>query len=79
MLDVLSLCSVLSERETEVLSLRLAELKYREIAAELGISSSSVNTLLCRALRKLQRVSNVDLSVVTADRVDEKTIRETLQ
>ncbi len=55
--DVRSWFSVLTEREREVIFLRLAEMKYREIAAELGISSSSVNTLLARALRKLQRAT----------------------
>jgi DNA-directed RNA polymerase specialized sigma24 family protein len=30
-------------------------MKYREIADQLGISMNSVNTLLARALRKLQK------------------------
>ena len=34
--------------------LRLASLKYREIAAELGIATRAVSTLLARALSKLQ-------------------------
>jgi DNA-directed RNA polymerase specialized sigma24 family protein len=37
-----------------VLLLRLEALKYREIAEQLGISMNSVNTLLARALRKLE-------------------------
>jgi RNA polymerase sigma-70 factor (ECF subfamily) len=49
--------SHLSRREEEVLLLRLEGLKYREIAEELGITPSSVNTLLCRALKKLQIVT----------------------
>jgi RNA polymerase sigma-19 factor, ECF subfamily len=52
--DVRNLLSVLSPREEEVLLLRLEALKYREIAEQLGISINSVNTLLARALRKLQ-------------------------
>jgi RNA polymerase sigma factor (sigma-70 family) len=52
--DILTLLSVLSPREEEVLLLRLEAMKYREIADQLGISMNSVNTLLARALRKLQ-------------------------
>ena len=46
---------LLSAREQEVLLLRLDSMKYREIAAALGISINSVNTLLARALTKLQK------------------------
>jgi RNA polymerase sigma-70 factor (ECF subfamily) len=52
--DIRSLLSTLSAREEEVLLLRLEAMKYREIAEQLGISVNSVNTLLSRALRKLQ-------------------------
>ena len=52
--EIRSILSVLSPREEEVLLLRLEALKYREIADQLGISINSVNTLLARALRKLQ-------------------------
>ena len=52
--DIRSLLSMLSAREEEVLLLRLEAMKYREIAEQLGISVNSVNTLLSRALRKLQ-------------------------
>lgn len=45
----------LSVREEEVLMLRLQSMKYREIADALGISINSVNTLLARALEKIQR------------------------
>ena len=38
-----------------MLLLRPESLKYREIADQLGISMNSVNTLLARALRKLQQ------------------------
>jgi RNA polymerase sigma-70 factor, ECF subfamily len=44
----------LTPREQEVLLLRLESMKYREIAEALGISINSVNTLLARALTKLQ-------------------------
>lgn len=57
MLDIRRLLSVLTPREEEVLLLRLEALKYREIADQLGISVNSVNTLLARALRKLQQVA----------------------
>lgn len=52
--DLRRLLSLLSPREEEVLLLRLEALKYREIADQLGISMNTVNTLLARALRKLQ-------------------------
>lgn len=52
--EVRGLLSVLTPREEEVLLLRLEALKYREIADQLSISMNSVNTLLARALRKLQ-------------------------
>jgi len=52
-----NLLSVLSPREEEVLLLRLEALKYREIAERLGITTNSVNTLLARALRKLQEAT----------------------
>jgi RNA polymerase sigma factor (sigma-70 family) len=53
--DIRNFLSVLSPREEEVLLLRLEALKYREIAEQLGISMNSVNSLLARALRKLQQ------------------------
>ena len=53
--DIRNLLSVLSPREEEVLLLRLEAMKYREIAEQLGIGVNSVNTLLARALRKLQQ------------------------
>jgi RNA polymerase sigma-70 factor (ECF subfamily) len=55
--DIRHLLWVLSPREEEVLLLRLEALKYREIADQLGISMNSVNTLLARALRKLQQAA----------------------
>lgn len=47
---------VLSEREEEVLLLRLEAMKCREIARALGISINSVNTYLARAIEKLHGV-----------------------
>jgi RNA polymerase sigma factor (sigma-70 family) len=53
--DVQHLLRALSPREQEVLLLRLEAMKYREIADRLGISMTSVNTLLARALQKLNK------------------------
>lgn len=44
----------LTRREEEVVLLRLESMTYREIGSRLGITSSSVNTLLARALGKLR-------------------------
>ncbi len=52
--DFIRMLSVLSPREEAVILLRLESLKYREIAERLGIASSTVNTLLARALEKLE-------------------------
>jgi RNA polymerase sigma-70 factor (ECF subfamily) len=54
--DVPKLLSYLTPREQEVLMLRMEAYKYREIAQSLGISPNSVNTLLSRAITKLQKV-----------------------
>lgn len=48
--------SLLTVREEEVFLLRLQSMKFREIGVALGISTSSVNTLLVRALGRLQQV-----------------------
>jgi RNA polymerase sigma-70 factor, ECF subfamily len=53
--DVSRLLAVLTPREREVILLRMAALRYREIGEELGISLKSVHTMLVRALRKLQK------------------------
>jgi len=55
--ELTRLLAVLTPREEEVVLLRMASMKYREIAERLGITVSSVNTLLARALRKLQAVA----------------------
>jgi RNA polymerase sigma-70 factor (ECF subfamily) len=54
------LLRVLTKREEEVIFLRMAAMKYREIGDQLGISASAVNTLLARALRKLRAASGAD-------------------
>lgn len=46
--------AVLTPREEAVLLLRLESLKYREIAEKLSVSVSAVNTLLARALEKIE-------------------------
>ena len=55
--ELLRLCSILTRREEEAIHLRMHGHKYREIATNLGISPNSVNTLLARAVRKLQKVA----------------------
>lgn len=60
--EIRTLLSVLSPREEEVLLLRLETLKYREIADQLGISITSVDNLLARALRKLQKAMSQQLT-----------------
>jgi RNA polymerase sigma-70 factor, ECF subfamily len=56
--DMPKLLSFLTPREQEVLLLRMEAYKYREIAESLGISPNSVNTLLARAMTKLQKALN---------------------
>lgn len=48
---------VLSEREEEVVLLRMESLSYAEIAAEMGVSGGTVATLLSRALAKIKRAA----------------------
>ena len=52
--DVRRLLDVLTGREKEVVLLRLASLRYREIAERLGIQTGTIGPLLARALRKLR-------------------------
>ena len=61
--------SVLTEREEQVLLLRLQSMKFREIGESLGITTSSVNTLLVRALERLQRPRFCLNSGITVRRV----------
>lgn len=70
--EIRTLLSVLSPREEEVLLLRLEAMKYKEIADQLGISMNSVNTLLARALRKLQEAM---LQKATNERVKGHAVR----
>jgi RNA polymerase sigma-70 factor (ECF subfamily) len=77
--ELTDLLAVLSRREEEVVLLRLASLKYREIAARLGISANAVNTLLARALRKLQKaVTRKANDSPISDHV-ERSVSKTLQ
>jgi RNA polymerase sigma-70 factor (ECF subfamily) len=54
--DLAKILACLTRREEEVVLLRMNALRYREIARELGITTSSVSTLLARAVRKLGAV-----------------------
>jgi len=67
-----SLLCLLSRREEEVLLLRLEAMKYREIADHLGISMNSVNTLLARALQKLQTAAAAQHAVKESVNFHEK-------
>jgi RNA polymerase sigma factor (sigma-70 family) len=60
--------SALTEREEQVLLLRLQAMKFREIASSLGITTSTVNTLLVRALDRLQQAFGVQQTRPTARR-----------
>lgn len=60
-IDLGEFLQVLTPREREVILLRLTPLKYREIAEVLAISANSVNTLLARAIRKLQKAAKKNL------------------
>jgi RNA polymerase sigma-70 factor, ECF subfamily len=73
------LFSILTRREEEVILLRMQAMKYREIGAQLGISPNSVNTLLARALRKLQRAAQKGSTGDPIANVLEKAISKTLQ
>ena len=75
--DIQQLFSVLTTREQEVMVLRLASLKYREIASRLDISASAVNALLARAIRKLRHAAKTRGWSEQADVA--KSIRPTLQ
>jgi RNA polymerase sigma factor (sigma-70 family) len=53
--DLSDFLGFLSEREREILLLRLESMKYREIATVLGISPNSVNRFLARAIAKIRK------------------------
>jgi RNA polymerase sigma-70 factor (ECF subfamily) len=56
--DLTLLLRHLTPRERQVITLRLSGLKYREMAAQLGISFKTAHTLLTRALKKLDAVNH---------------------
>lgn len=58
--DILALRALLAkltEREQEVLLLRMESLEYKEIALELGIAPGTVSALIARALSKLRQAA----------------------
>lgn len=77
--EIVGLFSGLSRREEEALLLRLEGLKYREIAARLGISPNTVPTLLIRALAKLKARVRADSGVARPSDAVGKRARTTLQ
>jgi RNA polymerase sigma-70 factor (ECF subfamily) len=77
--EATKLFSVLTRREEEVILLRMQAMKYREIGACLSISPNSVNTLLARALRKLQLAAQKRSTGDPIANVLEKVISKTLQ
>jgi RNA polymerase sigma factor (sigma-70 family) len=77
--EVSRLFSVLTRREEEVILLRMQAMKYREIGAHLGISPNSVNILLARALRKLQKAAHLRSTGEPIANALEKAISRTLQ
>ncbi len=54
--EVLRALNVLTAREQEALLLRIEALRYREIAEAMGVTTSTVNVLLSRAVAKLREV-----------------------
>jgi RNA polymerase sigma factor, sigma-70 family len=70
---------VLTPREEEVILLRLQSMKYREIGQQLGISSKSVCTLLARAIRKLQALTQSRSSGDELRGLLEREVRNALQ
>ncbi|MEP7365263.1 MAG: sigma-70 family RNA polymerase sigma factor [Acidobacteriota bacterium] len=58
--------SALSNREEQVMLLRLQAMKFKEIAGALGITTSTVNTLLVRGLEKLQQSFGVQPASIPA-------------
>lgn len=69
------LLDVLTPREREVVLLRAGSYKHREIALLLGISKNSVNTLLARALKKLQSAAKRNQPARSAQRAEQKLQR----
>lgn len=52
---------LLTEREEEVVLLRMESLSYAEIASELGVTTGTVATLLSRALAKIRRTAGENM------------------
>ncbi|MSV27686.1 MAG: sigma-70 family RNA polymerase sigma factor [Bryobacterales bacterium] len=78
--DLWAALSILTPRELEVVLLRLEGLKYREIAGSLELTVSSVNTLLARAITKLQEALKEEkLERVRARYLEERDHPWTLQ
>jgi RNA polymerase sigma-70 factor (ECF subfamily) len=77
--DARKLMAVLTPRESEIIFLRLSSMKYREIAEELGVSLSAVNTLLARALRKLQIAAGQTPETKTVANDKDESVSKTLQ
>jgi len=71
--------AVLTSREEEVVLLRLQAMKYREIAQALGISRSSVNTLLARAVLKLRKAMDASAEPREANPTRDSYVTQTLQ
>lgn len=77
--DVMRLLGVLSEREEEVVLLRMQSLKYREIGDSLEISPKTVATLLARALKKLQQAARTGFGRRAPSPRTGRHVSETLQ
>lgn len=76
---LMTLLSQLTSREEEVLLLRLQAIKYKDIAAQLGISHKSVATLLARALKKLQIAAKNRLNGLAKPERKRPNVSRTLQ
>lgn len=76
--DLSEWLAVLTTREEEVVMLRVNGFRYREIAADLGISQNSVKTLLARALRKLREKAAADMGQTGRAQIERLDVRETL-
>jgi RNA polymerase sigma factor (sigma-70 family) len=69
---------ILTDREAEVLLMRVRSLKYQEIAAELGIGVNTVKTLLARGLRKLRASARADAGPGLGELRDTDAHKQTL-
>jgi RNA polymerase sigma-70 factor (ECF subfamily) len=62
--QISKLLGYLTEREEEVILLRLEGFQYREIARQLDIRVSSVKTFIARAIRKLRDVHRKSAEII---------------